>query len=124
MVGGLKSTDFENYPLKDFGIDVVRTPVTKSYDFDGGEQFTFGTTNTIKAIFNPKVDRYIQQKIGLQEGTDAYIMVAGSVTVNKDDKITAQGKEFQVIDVKERLAPAGNTSIYKFCELQFLRNTA
>jgi hypothetical protein len=122
VVGGIKSTDFELYPLKDFGIDVTLKAVTKSYDFDGGEQFTYANGVTIKAIYNPKVDRYVQQKLGLQEGTDAYIMVKGSQTVNKDDIIEAQGKQFHIIDVKERLAPAENISIYKFCELQFRKN--
>jgi len=120
MVGGIKDTDFVNFPLVDVGITVVRTPMTKELGPLGQGDFTVGSTNNVTAVYNPKVDDYIMKKLGLQNNTDAYIMVAPGETINKDDKIVAQSKIYEVINVRQRTAPAGGTLLYKFVELHLI----
>ena len=92
MTGGINTGDFSNFALVDFGQTLVRTPVTKTTDFAGNETLTDGSTANITAIFVRRRTEWSQDKDGLKEDVDAYIMYATTTTVNKDDKITEGGE--------------------------------
>lgn len=117
-----QNTDFTNNALADVGITVVRTPVTRTQTTDGDEVLVEGTPEDIQAVYNPKIDQFTQNKLGLDEQTTAYIMIAPTQDLNKDDKIKAQDKIYGVINIRERKAAFGDVSVYKFIEL-YLKDT-
>jgi len=116
MVGGIDANDIINFPLADWGTTLIRTPITKTTDFAGNETLAESATNNITAIFVRKKTEWSQAKDGLNKDADAYIMYAPATTINKDDKITAGGEDFRVLDVIIRGLP-GNTEIYRFSNL-------
>lgn len=117
-----QSTDFTDNVLADVGITVIRTPITRSQTTDGDEVLVEGTPENIQAVYNPKIDQFTQDKLGLHERTDAYIMIDPVQDLNKDDKIKAQDKIYGVINIRERTAPLADVSVFKFIEL-YLKDT-
>jgi len=116
MTEGIDSNDFAGFALVDWGQTLSRTPVTKTTDFAGNETLTDGTPVNITAVFVRRRTEWSQDKDGLKENADAYIMYTTTTTVNKDDKITEGGEIYRVINVIERGAP-GQTAIYKYSSL-------
>jgi len=94
---------FSNFLLKDYGISVTYTPVTKTISGDyGDETLTDGTPSTITVIPKAKIDiSWKIVKLGEMTDIDAFILVAYTQTINKNDKITYQSKTYRVKDVDE-----------------------
>lgn len=109
---GVETTDFTSTVMGDWGISVVRTPITKTTDpITGDETLTAGSTAAITAVFLRKEDKYFFDKEGLIENSDAYIMVQSSQSLNKDDVITANGANYRVEDVMLRYNGAPNNEV-------------
>jgi len=94
--------DFINGPIVDFGVEVTRTPVTKTTDFHGDKTYTDGTNETITVVFGNPDTKYGLDKPGLTKVYDALMYVKPAQTINKYDKITHQSKVFRVETVSIR----------------------
>lgn len=101
--------DFNNGPLADLGVTVVRTPVTVTTNFSGQKTYTNGTPGNVTAIFVNPNQNYMLDKSGLAEVFDAKIIVASTQTINKYDKITYNSKTYRVDKVNDRIL-AGTTA--------------
>lgn len=119
-VGGIKDTDFVGFPLKDFGVNVDITPVTKVLTTFGNEELVEGTPTTVLAFLNPKINKYTNEKHGLHKQTDGYLMTDPTEDISKDYIVEYNNMKWRVINVKVRDIPAGGVSVYKFCELHFI----
>lgn len=98
---------------------VSRTPVTKTTDpITGAETLTTGSAADILAIFVRRNKRWTFDKEGLIEGGDAYMIVKDTVTLNKDDIITFDSKQYRVQDIIKRYTDNNqSTEVYKYANL-------
>lgn len=111
-----RSTDFENTALRDWGVTVVRTPVTTSYTSNGDEIRTNGTNVDITAVFHKRQPNYIQGEEGLLKQVTGYVMVSTTTTLNRNDIITYESESYRVESVITR-GPAGSVKMYKYAEI-------
>ena len=112
-----RSTDFENTALRDWGVTVSRTPVTKTVsNIEGDETLTDGTPEDILAVFHKKKADYAQSNEGLVITQNAYVMVSPTQTLNKDDTITYQGETWRIYNVVTR-GPAGSVALYTYADM-------
>ena len=96
-------SDFINGPLADHGITVTRVPVTQTQDNITGEsKYADGTPEQISCVFENANKKYNLDEAGLTEGADARMFVAGSVVINKYDKIVHAGITYRVDTVSVR----------------------
>jgi len=113
---GVQTYVFNNLITK-YGYDVTRTPVTKTTsNITGEETLTDGTATTITAYITRKTQPWHLDKEGLIEGGDALMLVKSTDTINKDDKITANGVIYRVHDILNRDQWGGNVA-FKSCNL-------
>ena len=112
------SDDFISGPLGDFGVTVVRTPVTMTTDFHGSKTYTDGTDEDIDVVFENPNKKFTLDKSGLTEVYDARMFTKSTQTINKYDKITYDSKVYRVETVSPRNFD-GNT-IFKTVTLFFL----
>lgn len=113
---GITADDFDNNALADFGVTVSRTPRTKVQLTDGTESLVDGTPVNITAIIHVKPTQYNNDKSGDVISIDGYIEVSGTTTVNKNDLITYNGKDY-IVDFVQPRRPAGDVVLYKYCGL-------
>ena len=94
------SADFSNGPLKDHGVTVSRTPVTKTTNNTTGSiERTDGTPVDISIVFeNPGIVFEILKQ-GEQENSTVKAFIKGDVTMNVEDKITWNSIVFRVEDI-------------------------
>jgi len=112
-------TDFENGPLNDFGVSVVRTPVTVAKDnVTGDKTYTDGTDATIQVVFQNADTKYNLAQSGIAEIFDAKIWLLPDETINKYDKITYDGRVYRVDEVSTR--HFNGTTMYKMATLFFI----
>lgn len=105
-------TDFDDGPLADLGVTVIRTPVTESDSNIGGQKkYTDGTNANITAVIKNITKGYYIDKAGETIQADALLFVSASQTINKHDKITYNGQTYRVDAVSPRLQ--GSTTIFK-----------
>jgi len=114
------SDDFINGPLADFGVDVVRTPVTTTTDFHGDKTYSDESDETISVVFMNPTKKYDLDKGGLTEVYDAKMYIQQDQTMNKYDKITYDSKVYRVETVSKRNFN-GNT-IFKRVTLFYLKD--
>ena len=97
------SSDFENGPLKDFGVTVSRTPNTPSVDnLTGDRQDNFGTPVDISIVFeNPAIARDLLQP-GETINSTVRAFVKGDVTIEHEDLITWNVAVFRVETVSSQ----------------------
>ena len=82
------------------GMQIVRYPVTKTYDETyGQETLTKGTAETINAYFTKKSTKWVFDKEGQVEGGDAFVMVKSDQDLVKDDVFLYQDSKYRVEDV-------------------------
>lgn len=112
------SGDFVAGPLADFGVTVVRTPVTMTPDFRGDKVYTDGTDENITVVFGNPNKKYELDKSGLTEDYDAIIYIKSDQTLNKYDKITYDSKVYRVQTVSPRLFESN--AMFKTVGLFFL----
>ena len=94
--------DFTNGPLKDFGVNVTRTPVTTTTDFHGQKTYTDGSDSTIVVVFSNANQDFALDKSGLTEVVDAQMFTKEDETINKYDKITHDSKIYRVDKISLR----------------------
>ena len=105
----ITENDFINGPQSDFGVTVTRTPVTTAiHNITGEKVYVDTSTNTLTAVFENANQKYSFDKQGLTKGADARMFIKGSETLNKNDKILHNSKNYRVDTVSDRLF-AGNT---------------
>lgn len=112
--------DFSNGPLADFGVEVVRTPVTMATDFHGDKTYTDGSDETIDVVFENPNTKFTLDKGGLTEVYDAKMFTKPDQTVNKYDKITYDSKVYRVDTVSPR--NFNGTVMFKSVTLFFLKD--
>ncbi len=111
--------DFENGPLNDFGVDVIRTPVTTTRgNISGDKTYSDGTDETIEVVFQNADTKYSLAESGLTKVFDAKIWLKPAQTINKYDKITYDGRVYRVEDVSTR--HFNGTVSYKMATLFFI----
>ena len=93
-------SDFENGPLNDHGVTVIRTPNTKEIDGRTGDRVdNFGTPVNISIVFeNPSIVHDLIQP-GETENSTVRAFVSGDVTINHEDLITWNSAVFRVDSV-------------------------
>lgn len=99
---GKTGNDFVDGPLADFGVTVVRTPVTVTTNFSGQKTYTDGSDENITAVFVNPNQNFALDKSGLTEVFDAKIFTRVAQTINKYDKITYNSKTYRVDKVNLR----------------------
>jgi hypothetical protein len=114
------SDDFINGPLADFGVTVVRTPVTMSTNFHGDKTYTDGTNENIEVVFENPNKKFPLDRSGLTEVYDARMFTKSDQTINKYDKITYDSKVYRVDTVSKKNFD-GNT-MFKAVTLFYLKN--
>ena len=116
-MSNITSSHFINGPLKTFGQNVTLNRATKSTgNLTGARTITYGSDETIKAVFLRKNVIYKYFKEGLVEEGDAYLMAKTTDNISKNDKITANSVVYRVTNVIER-NPDGATPMFDFCTL-------
>ena len=111
--------DFNNGPLADLGVTVVRTPVTVTTNFNGQKTYTDGTTNDVTAVFINPNQNFALDKSGLTEIFDAKLFVRSTETINKYDKITYESNTYRVDKVT--LKKFNDTDMFKSVILFFIQ---
>ncbi len=96
------SSDFLNGPINDFGITVVRTPVTVTTDFSGNKDYSDGSDENIVVVVAPFKENHNLDKAGLTKAFDAIVFLLPDATLNKYDKLTFDSKVYRVDEVSER----------------------
>ena len=114
------ATDFIRGPLNDFGVEVVRTPVTVTTDFHGDKTYTDGTDETIEVVFENPNKKFTLDKAGLTEVYDAKMYTKQDQTITKYDKITYDSKVYRVDTVSIR--NFNGTAMFKTVTLFFIKN--
>lgn len=114
------TNDFENGPLSDFGVIVVRTPVTMTTDFHGNKTYTDGTDENIEVVFENPSKKFPLDASGLTEVYDARMFIKPTQTLNKYDKITYDSKVYRVDTVSKRNFD-GNT-VFQTATLFFIED--
>jgi len=94
--------DFINGPLEDWGVIVVRTPVTMTTDFHGDKTYADGTNEDVEVVFENPNKKYSVDKAGLTQVYDARMFAKQDQTINKYDKITYDSKVYRVDTVSIR----------------------
>ena len=98
---------------------VTRTPITKTTDFGGSETLTAGTPVTVYGVFFRRSQKWTFDKGGTVEHGDAYFLFdPATYTVNKNDLITVDSRDYRVQDVVVRYSDdSQSTAVYKYCTL-------
>lgn len=112
-----RNTDFVNTSLRDWGVSVVRTPVTTTFTGNGDEIRTSGTNETITVVLHKNKPDYSQLEEGLFQKVTGYVMTAPTQTINRNDIITYNNVSYRILSVTPR-GPAGDILIYKYCEIE------
>lgn len=108
------NTDFIDSALADLGVSVTRTPVTKAVDNDGDETLTTAATNAITVVFYRQVPQFFQEKEGLREKADGWVMFSHLETLNKEDLIEFEGRKYRVGRVVARGLPRTGINLYQY----------
>ena len=98
---GIKE-DFDDGPLKDFGVVVTRTPVTTTTNFTGQKDYSGVATEDITVVFMSPKKRYALDKSGRTEVCDAKMFTTSTQTINKYDKIFFNNKTYRVEKIRKR----------------------
>jgi len=68
------------------------------HPISGEETLTAATATTMSMVFYKTDQKWYFDKEGMVEGGDSFGVVASTVTLNRDDKITVDGETFRVHD--------------------------
>lgn len=111
----INSNDFISGPLQNFGVEVTRTVRSKYVDnTTGDETLTEEATSTITAVFEPTNSEYYQDIQGEQKVADVRMFIKPTDTINKHDKITYAGKDYEVVnDPQHDKRSAGTVNMFK-----------
>ncbi len=113
-------TNFINKAITGYGVNVTRTPVTKTTSNTyGDETLTDGTTETIKVFIVKKNTKWFLENAGEFEQADALMLVKYDQSITKNDKITYLSRIYRVDNVLERTAGEGQ-AVYKVCPLYLI----
>ncbi len=113
--------DFSRGPLSDFGVEVVRTPVTVTTSNMGGQKtYSDGTNETIDVVFQNPNKKFTLDKGGLTEIYDALMFTKPNQTINKYDKITYDARVYRVDTVSVR--NFNGTTMFKTVTLFYIQD--
>lgn len=113
-------TNFSDVAINGYGVNVTRTPVTKTTSNTyGDETLTDGKGATIKVYIIKKNTKWFLEHAGEFEQADALMLTKHDQTINKNDKITYLTRIYRVQDVLERTAGEGQV-VYKVCPLYLI----
>jgi hypothetical protein len=100
------------------GRTVSRTPVTTTEDFKGEETLADGAAADITAVFLRKEQFINIDKHGELEEGDAYVIVADTQALLRNDKITVNSVVYRVGTVITFYGDTDNaTAMYKYANL-------
>ena len=109
---------FDNL-LKDLGVSITRTPVTKTTDtLTGDETLTDGSTETFTGYIIRKIQNYKLEKLGLVEVGDGLLVTKAAQTLTKDDKIAYDGITYRIDNIVNR--EIGTTKVIKIANLYMI----
>lgn len=107
----LSEADFTSNFLNVFGQYLALVPTIKDYSNVSGEQtLTIGTASIILAIYVRMKQNWFYDKQGNVEGGDAYLMCAGSVSINKDDFIYCDGLDYSLSTISGNATTISGTT--------------
>ena len=113
-------TNFLNKAITGYGVNVTRTPVTKTISNTyGDETLTDGKGATIKVFIVKKNTKWFIEHAGEFEQADALMLVKHNQTVTKNDKISYLNRTYRIEQVLERTAGEGQV-VYKVCPLYLI----
>lgn len=113
-------TNFLNKAITGYGVNVTRTPVTKTISNTyGDETLTDGKDATIKVFIVKKNTKWFIEQAGEFEQADALMLTKHDQTIAKNDKITYLTRIYRVQEVLERTAGEGQV-VYKVCPLYLI----
>ncbi len=116
----LMRKNFENIAINGVGVNVTRTPVTKTTSNTyGDETLTDDKGATIKVFIVKKNTKWFLEHAGEFEQADALMLTKYNQTIAKNDKITYLTRIYRVQDVLERTAGEGQV-VYKVCPLYLI----
>lgn len=112
--------DFQNVAITKSGVNVTRTPVTKTISNTYGDEIlTDGKPETIKVFIVKKNTKWFIEHAGEFEQADALMLTEYDQAIAKNDKITYLTRIYRVQDVLERTAGEGQV-VYKVCPLYLI----
>lgn len=122
MPAGINVTDWEAFPLADFGRELILNRVTTTYsNISGDAEYSWGANESITAIYakrgrSPKYSRDIE---GIFKSGDAFVQAKTSDNLARMDKITVDGIIYKIDSVKRVPLPfaAGDEALFDFCTL-------
>lgn len=95
--------DFINGPETDHGVTVSRTPTTETNDnVTGDRELTEGSPVNITMVFRNPTIMFDWKNQGEEKGATTEAFVKGSITINKEDKLTWNSLDFRVKAVSGR----------------------
>ena len=116
----LMRKNFENIAINGVGVNVTRTPVTKTTSNTYGDEIlTDGKPETIKVFIVKKNTKWFIEQAGEFEQADALMLVKHNQTVTKNDKISYLNRTYRIEQVLERTAGEGQV-VYKVCPLYLI----
>ncbi len=97
-------TDFDDGPLADLGVTVVRTPVTTTTSNIGGQKnYADGTNANVTAVIQNITKGYFVDPAGETVRADAKLFVSSTKTIKKHDKIAYNSQTYRVDSVSSRV---------------------
>ena len=112
--------DFWKGPLADLGVEVTRTPVLTTTDFEGNKTYADTPTEILFVVFENPNQNFNLGKPGITQVFDARMFTEQDQTINKYDKITHDSKVYRVETVSKRRFD-GN-GIFKTVTLTYIEN--
>jgi hypothetical protein len=101
---GTTGNDFEDGPLNDLGVTVIRTPVTENDSNIGGQKtYSDGTTENITTVIQNMTKGYYVDKAGETIRADALLFISQDQSMNKHDKIEYNNQTYRVDAVSPRI---------------------
>ena len=98
---GIKE-DFDNGPLADFGVVVIRVPVTMTLNLAGQKEYADQVSEDIKVVFMSPKKKFMLDKSGLTKTCNAKMFTKSDQTINKYDKIVFNNKTYRIGKVRRR----------------------
>lgn len=94
--------DFDNGPLNDFGVVVIRVPVTASTGIKGQKNYDQTAAEEITVVMMSPKKKFPIDKSGITETCDMKMFTKSDQTINKYDKIIFNGKTYRTDKVRRR----------------------
>ena len=112
--------DFWKGPLADLGVEVTRTPVLTTTDFEGNKTYADTPTEILFVVFENPNQNFNLAKPGLTEVYDARMFIYPTQKINKYDKITYDSKVYRVKTIS--IKRFNGTKMFKTVTLTYIED--